>query len=290
MKRRRRPSNSSSPSKTQETSARRGNPALAAAGAGRRLLVCGRLNGRLPYVSSYRRMRSPSSWMHSPSLTTVQGPRHGPQGTASGRGLTPERLLLPGLGAQRRPGRGPSSRPGPTGTSPPRSARHALANAGGYWFPRPCPASRRANCTRFEIKKPDGGLLQRARRGRPRRHQFRPDPGTTRVATTLRWFLGADPFPVGRPSPRRVFENFIVYQCHIGTFAGWKTTSSTSPWGDLRGRSRASWASPRYGVQLHPAAARPEFLRGAAQWCYDPASYSLPRDAVRLNLTTSGPL
>ena len=71
---------------------------------------------------------------------------------------------------------------------------------------------------RFEVTKQDGGILQRldaAGRDVQSSELTRDDPSSRNGSIVL----GTDPFLwVPFHTPR--FENFLIYQCHIGTFAG----------------------------------------------------------------------
>jgi 1,4-alpha-glucan branching enzyme len=95
--------------------------------------------------------------------------------------------------------------------------RQELVKAGGYWSAT-VPGIKPYQMYRFEIRKPDGGLLQRldaAARDVASSEVTRNDPSVRNGSIVL----GTDPFPwASFVTPR--FENFIIYQCHIGSFAG----------------------------------------------------------------------
>ena len=92
-----------------------------------------------------------------------------------------------------------------------------LTNSDGYWSAT-VPSIQPYQMYRFEIKTPDGRVLQRldaAARDVLSSELTRDDPSDRNGSIVL----GSDPFlwtPFSTPS----FENFVIYQCHIGSFAG----------------------------------------------------------------------
>ena len=82
---------------------------------------------------------------------------------------------------------------GPTWNDAAAFARHALTNANGYWSAT-VPGVKAGRLYRFEIKQPDGGLLQRldaAGRGVISSDLTRDDPSSHNASIVL----GADPYP-----------------------------------------------------------------------------------------------
>ena len=57
------------------------------------------------------------------------------------------------------------------------------------------------------------------------------------------------------------FENFLIYQCHVGSFAG-RGDSVRQALGHVSGRREQARLHPRDGIQLHRAAARPRVRAG----------------------------
>src|SRR6202011_736969 len=151
------------------------------------------------------------------------------------------------------------------------SARHALTNAGGYWSAT-VPGVQAGQLYRFEIKKPDGALLQRldaAARAFISSALTRDDPSSHNASIVL----GTDPFPWA-PFATPRFENFIVYQCHIGTFAGWNDQFNKS-WATLADvESKLGYVRAMGFNCLQPLPVQ-EFS-GGRSWGYDPASYFSP--------------
>ena len=87
------------------------------------------------------------------------------------------------------------------------SARHALTNVGGYWSAT-VPGVQAGQLYRFEIKGPDGGLLQRldaAARAVVSSDLTRDDPSSHNASIVL----GADPFP-GAPFTTPRFEDLLL--------------------------------------------------------------------------------
>jgi 1,4-alpha-glucan branching enzyme len=160
---------------------------------------------------------------------------------------------------------------GPTWNVTAASARHALTNAGGYWSAT-VPGVRGGQLYRFEIKKPDGGLLPRldaAGRGVISSDLTRDDPSSHNASLVL----GADPFPWA-PFATPRFEDFIVYQCHIGTFAGWNDQlhKSWATFADVESKLGYVQALGFNCIQPLPV----QEFSGGRSWGYDPASYFSP--------------
>ena len=152
--------------------------------------------------------------------------------------------------------------------------REDLTKAGVYWSAT-VPGVKPYQMYRFEIKTPGGGLLQRldaAARDVLSSELTRDDPSIRNGSIVL----GTDPFPwVPFVTPR--FENFIIYQCHIGSFAGR---------GDQFNKTWAGFADVEnklgYIRELGFNCVQPlpvQEYSGDRSWGYDPASFFAPESS-----------
>jgi 1,4-alpha-glucan branching enzyme len=93
----------------------------------------------------------------------------------------------------------------------------ALAKDGDYWSTT-VPGVRAWQLYRFKIEHSGGGVTERldpAARDVLSSELTRRDPSSRNASVVP----GTDPFPWA-PFETPRFENFIIYQCHIGSFAG----------------------------------------------------------------------
>src|SRR5262249_22537969 len=128
--------------------------------------------------------------------------------------------------------------------------------------------------------KPDGGLLQQvdaAARAVVSSDLTRDDPGSRNGSIVL----GADSFPWAPFSTPR-FEDFIVYQCHIGTFAGWNDQFNKA-WARLSDVESSRASVGRWGLTSSQPPPFPGILRGPLMGIR-PRFVFPPRDALRLAL------
>ena len=151
------------------------------------------------------------------------------------------------------------------------STRHALTKSGGYWSAQQARihAGRPA---RFEMTKPVVGTLERldaAARAVISSDLTRDDPSSHNASI----ILGADPF-AWAPFDTPRFEDFIVYQCHIGTFAGWNDqfNKSWATFADVESKLGYVRALGFNCIQPLPV----QEFSGGRSWGYDPASYFSP--------------
>ena len=143
--------------------------------------------------------------------------------------------------------------PGPYWEVDDTVTEHALARDGDYWS-----ATVPGVQARAALPLPDRDARRRgppaARSGGPRRAQLRADAGRpgqpqrSIVSETARFRWA--PFETPR------FENFIIYQFHVGSFAG-RGDELDKPWATFAGRREQARLHPRDGLQLRPAASRP---------------------------------
>lgn len=152
--------------------------------------------------------------------------------------------------------------------------RQELTKAGGYWSAT-VPGVRPYQMYRFEIRTSSGGLLQRldaAARDVLSSELTRDDPSLRNASIVL----GTEAFPWARfDTPR--FENFIIYQCHIGSFAGR---------GDRFNKTWASFADIEsklgYIRDLGFNCIQPlpvQEYAGDRSWGYNPASFFAPESS-----------
>src|SRR5262245_3083829 len=95
--------------------------------------------------------------------------------------------------------------------------RQELARDGDYWSAT-VPGIRPYQLYRFEIKRPDGGILQRldpAARDVYSSELTRDDPSSRNGSIVV----GNEPF-MWAPFTTPRFADFIIYQFHVGSFAG----------------------------------------------------------------------
>jgi len=160
---------------------------------------------------------------------------------------------------------------GPTWDISASTARSPLTNVGGYWSAT-LPGIVDGQLYRFEIRKPDGTILERldaAGRAVLSSDLTREDPSSHNASIVL----GAEPYPwAAFDTPR--FENFIIYQCHIGTFAGWNDEFNKS-WATFQDvESKLGYVRSMGFNCIQPLPVQ-EFS-GGRSWGYDPASYFAP--------------
>jgi 1,4-alpha-glucan branching enzyme len=149
--------------------------------------------------------------------------------------------------------------------------RQNLVNNGGYWSAT-VPGVKAYQMYRFEIRTPGGAVFQQldaAGREVLDSDLTRDDPSDRNASIVL----GSDPFP-WTPFTTPQFENFIIYQCHIGTFAGWNDQFNKS-WASLADvESKLGYIRDLGFSCIQPLPVQ-EFS-GGRSWGYDPASYFSP--------------
>ena len=149
--------------------------------------------------------------------------------------------------------------------------RNALTNANGYWSAT-VPGVTAGQLYRYEIKTPAGTVLERldaAARSVISSDLTRDDPSSQNASIVVR----ADTYPwVPFTTPR--FEDFIVYQCHIGTFAGYNDqfNKTWASFADIESKLGYLRELGFNCVQPMPV----QEFSGGRSWGYDPASYVAP--------------
>jgi len=151
------------------------------------------------------------------------------------------------------------------------TARTVLISTNGYWSAT-VPSVTPGQLYRFEITISNGTVFQRldaAGRAVISSDLTRDDPSSHNASIVL----GADPFswaPFTTPS----FEDFIVYQCHVGTFAGWNDqfNESWATFADVESKFGYVSEMGFNCIQVLPV----QEFSGGRSWGYDPASYFAP--------------
>jgi 1,4-alpha-glucan branching enzyme len=149
----------------------------------------------------------------------------------------------------------------------------ALAKSGDYWSAT-VSGVRAGELYRFEITHP-GGVLQRldpAARDVLSSELTRSDPGSYNASVVL----GPEGFTWAPFSTPR-FENFVIYQCHIGSFAGRgdDVNKSWSTFGDVE--SKLSYIRDMGFNCIQPLPVQ-EFAMDRS-WGYNPASFFAPESS-----------
>lgn len=149
--------------------------------------------------------------------------------------------------------------------------RQDLTKASGYWSGTVA-GVQPYQLYRYEIKKPDGGLVQRldaAARDVLSSELTRDDPSVRNGSIVL----GNDPFPwVPFETPR--FENFIIYQFHVGSFAG-RNDEFNKDWASFADIESKLGYIRELGFNCIQPLPVQEYS-GKRSWGYDPASFFSP--------------
>jgi 1,4-alpha-glucan branching enzyme len=152
--------------------------------------------------------------------------------------------------------------------------RQDLVKDGDYWSGT-VPGVRAWQLYRFEIKHPGGGVSQRldpAARDVLSSELTRFDPSSRNGSVVL----GTDTFPWA-PFQTPRFENFIIYQFHIGSFAG-RGDQFNKAWSDLQDvESKFSYIREMGFNCVQPLPVH-EFAMDRS-WGYNPASFFAPESA-----------
>jgi 1,4-alpha-glucan branching enzyme len=152
--------------------------------------------------------------------------------------------------------------------------RQPLTKSGGYWSAT-VPGVKPYQMYRFEIQKPDGGLLQRldaAARDVLSSELTRDDPSVRNGSIVL----GTDPFPWA-PFDTPAFENLIIYQCHIGSFAG-RNDQFNKTWASFADIESKFGYIHELGFNCIQPLPVQEYS-GDRSWGYDPASFFAPESS-----------
>jgi 1,4-alpha-glucan branching enzyme len=152
--------------------------------------------------------------------------------------------------------------------------RHELAENGGYWSGT-VPGVQAGQLYRFEIRNPDGSANQRldpAARDVVSSELTRQDPSSRNASLVL----GADAF-AWAPFRTPPFENLIVYQFHIGSFAG-RGDQLDKDWSTFQDvESKLSYIREMGFNCIQPLPLH-EYARDRS-WGYNPASFFAPESS-----------
>jgi 1,4-alpha-glucan branching enzyme len=156
----------------------------------------------------------------------------------------------------------------------PTTDRHALVEEGGYWSGT-VPGVRPGQLYRFAITPKSGAELQRldpAARDVLSSDLTRADPDSRNGSVVL----GTDASPRA-PFESPQFENYIIYQCHIGSFAG-RGDAFDKPWATFRDVESKLGYIRELGfncVQFLPVH---EFAMDRS-WGYNPSAFFAPESS-----------
>lgn len=146
--------------------------------------------------------------------------------------------------------------------------RQALTNTGGYWTAT-VPGVKPYQLYRFEIKKSDGTLIERldaAARDVLSSELTRDDPSSRNGSIVL----DTTPFLWASFNTPR-FENFIIYQCHIGSFAG-RGDEFNKTWASFEDVESKFGYIREMGFNCIQPLPVQEYS-GDRSWGYDPAAF-----------------
>lgn len=160
----------------------------------------------------------------------------------------------------------------------------ALAPAEGYWSAA-VPGVAPGQLYRYRIEHPDGGTSQRldpAARDVVSSELTRDDPASRNASIVP----STEPFPWA-PFDTPRFENFIIYQLHVGSFAG-RGDGLETEWATFRDVEAKLPYIREMGFDCIQPLPVQEFEKDRS-WGYNPASffapessYGTPRDLMRL--------
>jgi 1,4-alpha-glucan branching enzyme len=152
--------------------------------------------------------------------------------------------------------------------------RQDLVKDGDYWSGT-VPGVRAWQLYRFEISHPAAGLVQRldpAARDVLSSELTRSDPSSRNGSVVL----GTEPFPWA-PFQTPAFENFIIYQFHIASFAG-RGDQFNKAWSNLQDvESKFSYIREMGFNCIQPLPVH-EFAMDRS-WGYNPASFFAPESS-----------
>jgi len=151
---------------------------------------------------------------------------------------------------------------------------HDLAPDGGYWSAT-VPNVRAWQLYRFQIRLPGGGVLQRldpAARDVLSSDLTRQDPSSRNGSVVP----GTEPFPwVPFNTPR--FHDFIIYQLHVGSFAG-RGDHFNKPWATFQDVESKFPYIREMGFNCIQPLPVHEFAMDRS-WGYNPASFFAPESS-----------
>jgi 1,4-alpha-glucan branching enzyme len=152
--------------------------------------------------------------------------------------------------------------------------RQDLTKDGDYWSAT-VPDVRAWQLYRLEIRAPGGVVIQRldpTARDVLSSELTRSDPSSRNGSVVL----GTDPFP-WTPFTTPTFENYIIYQCHIGSFAG-RGDPTAKPWATFQDvESKLAYVREMGFNCIQPLPVQ-EFAMDRS-WGYNPASFFAPESS-----------